>query len=99
MDGHPQWRRVIAVTSAATYTYGKGYGSGHLLEYPKKGRRLADGSFDYCNSGLPNSALVMLSSPKPLKFCLFVNLLSDLLHVSMDVFSVLGINYASYSII
>lgn len=52
MDGLPQWRRVIAATPAAAYAYGKGSGSGHLLEYPEKGSRLADGSFDFCNSGL-----------------------------------------------
>lgn len=88
MDGQPHWRRVRAVTSVATHTYGKRSGPGHLLEYSKKGRRLADGSFYYCSSGLPNSALVMLSSSKPLKFCLYIDLLSDLLHVSVDIFSV-----------
>lgn len=63
VDGHLQWRRVIAVLSAATYTYGKGDESGHLMEYPKKERRLADGSFDYSNSGLPklNFGCVVIS--------------------------------------
>lgn len=52
MDGHPQRRRVTAATPVAAYTYGKGNASGYLLEYPKKGSRLVDGSFAFCNSGL-----------------------------------------------